>query len=205
MLSRLVIFIIICIFQQLHAWDFIDKQGEIISLELCQEEDLPYCEEVFIAAFSKAYEDFTPEILGVTDKMQFLKNAFSDVYDDFKDGKQELIVAKLKNEIIGFAGFKPEDKPGQIYISQLAVHPDFWQNGIGKQLVFSVFKIYEDTNHLFVIPRKINIIARDFYFKIGFSQCDYIHPGYSAERYVGYEWIRDIDTDGDLIRGSSRK
>lgn len=170
--------------------EFIDKSGENTLLEDCQENDLVHCKEIFVQAFLKAYEELTPEQLGVEDKFLFLQDAFSDVYDDVHQGLQKIVVARQNGTIMGFVGFKKTEKPHQIYISQLAVLPQYWQRGLGTQLVFSALRLYDDVESLVVIPRKINHIAKQFYTKLGFVESSYMHPGYNPERYVGYEWVK---------------
>jgi ribosomal protein S18 acetylase RimI-like enzyme len=171
-----------------YSWEFLDRSGEPVQLELCSQKDLIECEEVFVQAFTEAYKDFSLEQLGIQDKLVFLHEAFADVYDDVQLGLQKLVVAKKEGKIIGFSGFKKTEKPNQIYISQLAIDPEHWKQGIGRQLVFSVFYLYENVESLVVIPRRINTVARGFYQKIGFSESSYMHPGYNPEKYMGYEW-----------------
>ena len=184
----LPLLVLLVSFQPIYAWEFINKSGETVTLDQCEEQDLPYCKEVFVTAFLEAYKDFSEEQLAVQDKQQFLQSAFSDVYDDFHEGLQKILVAKLDGTIIGFAGFKPTDEPGQVYISQLAVTPAHWRSGIGKELVFASLRLYENCSHLAVIPRRINQVARNFYLKLGFTESNYMHPGYNPQKYVGYEW-----------------
>lgn len=178
----------------IHSSTFISKTGTEIEITDCQASDLQACEIIFIKAFSKAYEQFGPDQLGVKDKLLFLQEAFADVYDDFEQGLQILSVAKSKEKIIGFVGFKKTEKEGEIYISQLAVDPDHWQDGIGSHLVFSSFTYFPGLKSLVVIPRKINATAREFYTKLGFVQSPYMHPGYNPERYIGYEWTASKET-----------
>ena len=137
----LMLSVIFCI-QGVNSWEFVIKDNEIISLEPCENENLPACQHIFIEAFSKAYAEFTPDELGVIDKILFLEEAFADVYDDVQQGLQKLTVAKKEGKVIGFVGFKKTEMPNQIYISQLAVDPEYWQRGIGKHLVWSVFNQY---------------------------------------------------------------
>ena len=119
-----------------------------------------------------------------------MKEAFADVYDDVQQGLQTLTVAREGDKIVGFVGFKITEKEREIYISQLAVAPEFWKRGIGSHLVFSVFDQFEDAESLVVIPRKINSVARKFYKKLGFVESSYMHPGYNPERYIGYTWTK---------------
>ncbi len=163
---------------------------ERVSLHLCQQEDLSACQEIFVEAFMKAYEEFSCEQLGIEDKRVFLTNAFADVYDDLRHGQQTLVVAKREGKIVGFAGFKPTEVPRQLYITQLAVDPACWNQGIGRQLVFSALDLYHDVSSLALIVRKINSVAQGFYLKLGFHVSEYMHAGYNPERYIGYEWVR---------------
>lgn len=193
MLKKLpfLFFLALSIFSQTYSEEFISKSGKLISLMPCQMEDLDECQGIFVNAFLLAYANFTPEELGIQDKTIFLKDAFSDVYDDFQIGEQKLFIAKYQEKLIGFVGFKKAEKPHQIYITQLAVDPNYWRQGIGKHLVFSAFNAFDHASSLVVICRKINEVAINFYQKLGFVSSSYLHPEYSAEKYIGYEWSID--------------
>lgn len=188
-MKKFLLLLLLACVSIVHTKEFISRTGERIQLEMCREKDLQDCEAIFIRAFIEAYKDFTLEQLAIQDKVQFLKEAFADVFDDAQMGLQQLVVARLNGVIIGFSGFKRTETPHEVYISQLAVDPAHWRQGIGKHLVFSVFSVFEDADHLVVIPRKINAIARRFYEQNGFKESSYIHTGYSAEKYTGYEWF----------------
>jgi len=170
------------------SWTFKDRQGNKITIDPIGQSDLKEEEEIFITAFLEAYKDFSPEQLGVKDKLQFLQDAFADVKEDFAIGKNLAFSAKKEGKVIGFVCFKPTEVKGQVYIAQLAVSPFYWQNGVGKELVFFVLKAIPETNHLVVIPRQLNEIARKFYEHLKFKVCDYMHPGYDPNKYIGYEW-----------------
>lgn len=172
----------------IHAYEFTDKFRDTVSIETCQQDDLPACETIFIRAFTQAYKDLTLQQLGVENLQLFLKEAFSDVYEDLLIGEQKLAVAKKGDKIVGFVGFKKTETPHQIYLTQLAVDPDYWQHGIGRHLVFSSLIYFEDTTSLVVIPRRLNTVAKNFYMSLGFQESSYMHPGYNPEKYVGYEW-----------------
>ncbi len=189
-----LLFMFLLFTQAIYSLDFVNKTGHLVYLEPCQIEDLPSCESIFMTAFSEAYKDFTPEQLGVKDKVLFLKEAFADVYDDVCLGLQKLMVAKIADQVVGFVGFKETEQAHQVYISQLAVDPAYWKQGIGKWLVFSVFELFDEVESLVVIPRKINRVAHNFYFKLGFMESSYMHPGYNPARYIGYEWRKSNPT-----------
>ncbi len=176
--------------QMINTKEYIDKLGNKYDLHLTTDDELKECENIFVQAFSKAYEKFTPEDLGVVDKAAFLHIAFSDVYNDFRTKTQYLFSATKDGKVIGFVGFKLTETPNKVYITQLAVDPEYWLRGVGKQLILRVFDQFKDANHLVIIARKINTHARDFYLSLGFTTCTYMHPGYNPERYIGYEWLK---------------
>ncbi len=171
-------------------WTFTAKNGEQIHFSWIEQSDLQQEERVFIDAFMEAYKDFSLDQLGIADKFAFLKGAFEDVREDYLNGTGLLLSATLNGKVIGFVGFKETEKEHEIYISQLAIDPAYWQNGIGKELVFSIFQIKKETTHLVVIPRRINEVARQFYMHLGFTISDYMHPGYDPNKYIGYEWSK---------------
>jgi ribosomal protein S18 acetylase RimI-like enzyme len=174
------------------SWIFIDKKDNAIELTWTEEEEsnLQGEESVFMKAFLEAYQAFTPQMLGIQDKYTFLQAAFADVRDDFLNKNGHFVSARKDGKVIGFVQFKETEVEHEIYIAQLAVDPDFWENGIGRELVYSIFKKRPQTNHLVVIPRRINDLARKFYAKLGFTVCSYMHPGYDPKKYIGYEWSR---------------
>lgn len=94
--------------------------------------------------------------------------------------------------MVGFAGFKDTDQKNEIYISLLAIDPDYWKLGLGKELVFSIFNIKQETERLVVVTRRINEVARQFYAHLGFTVSEYMHPGYNPHKYIGYEWSKDV-------------
>ncbi len=172
----------------LFGWDYQDRYGQVYSIDLFHEKELGECETVFINSFSATYRDYSEEDLGIPDKNKFLRESFQELGKDLQNGAQKLLVAKYQGRVVGFACFQ-QVAPGRIYISQLSVEPDFWRCGIGSQLVFGVFKVYDDVKSIVVQPRKINRVARDFYHSLGFTECSYIHQGYNRNNYIGYEWL----------------
>jgi len=186
-------------FQILHAWEFKDNQGQNFSLETCLNSDLDACRTVFVAAFSQAYTDFSEEDLGVNNKLAFLESAFDSLYNDVITGQQDLLVVKDQDCVIGLVGFKATEVERQYYISQLAVHPDYWGRSIGFHLVTSVFQLYQSVESLLVMPRKINLRARHFYLSLGFHESSYIHAGYDPNKYTGFEWNKEIQNTSALL------
>lgn len=186
MKSKLILLLLLCLFS-LHSEEFVPSNGKAVVSFSCQEIDIADCEKVFIKAFSEAYAEFSAETLAVADKEQFLKSAFADLYDEFKLGHQKIVLAKINNKIVGLVGFKNSEQEGQIYISYLAVDPEFWHQGIGKQLVWTVFDLFDNVQSLVVVTRRINNSARLFYSGLGFQESTYMHPGYNPEKYIGYE------------------
>ena len=171
------------------AWEFIDADKEVIVFDWVQPgSSLSEEEKLFIKTFTEAYKKFTPADLGVEDKLLFLKDSFSDVIKDFIGDRAIILTAKKNGKVIGFASFNPTDKAHQMYVGQLAVDPDFWRKGIGKELVFGIRRLQPDVQKIVAIGRRLNSIGKNFFLKIGFTECAYMHPDYDAKKYVGYEF-----------------
>lgn len=171
------------------TWDFVDVDGEKITFDWVKpNSSLVEEEKVFIKSFTEAYKNLSLSDLGVEDKSLFLKDAFSDVRKDFSEERTLLLTAAKNGKVIGFVSFKPTEKATQMYIGQLAVDPAYWRKGIGKELVFGISHLQPELTKLVAIGRRKNGIGRNFFLKIGFTECAYMHPGYNPEKYVGYEY-----------------
>jgi len=122
---------------------------------------------------------------------KFLHEAFDDEVIDVNDAKKEIymVSASINGKVVGFAACNPTEVPGQVYMRQLAVSPEHWRTGIGKMLMYSVFRVLPNTKHLILAVRRLNACARDFYAAMNFSECDYMYEKLVAEKYVGLQFI----------------
>jgi len=122
---------------------------------------------------------------------KFLHEVFDDEVIDVNDVKKEIytVSASINGKVVGFAACNPTEVPGQIYLRQLAVSPEYWRMGIGKKLLYSFFRVLPNTKHLILAVRRLNTCARDFYSALNFSECDYMYEKLVAEKYVGLQFI----------------
>ncbi len=148
--------------------------------------------QVLFNAFFKAYEPFTQELLKINfpSKEAWLKATFDEELQEFKEQKTpiKLLVAKHGNQIIGAATIEPDQQiPNAIYIRQMGIDPQYWRQGIGKQMISLIEKEHPHINSLVLVARVVNIKADKFYQDLGFKKGTYQHPDYNPMNYVGYK------------------
>jgi len=98
------------------------------------------------------------------------------------------IVALDKDKIVGFAIYEKWDEKSY-YLAEMAVLPEYQRQGIGKQLVFSIFDQDQDAEKILLVTEKGNQWSQAFYEKIGFKHSSFQHPDY-PENFIGYEFHR---------------
>ena len=148
---------------------------------------------LFVKEFATYYRKLNSTIDDERQKLPEITNAaFEDEEKDFKESKSGTYFfrARYKEIVIGYVSLEKTDNEHEVYIRQLVVDSDFERNGIGKALGFdAVFESIPDTNHVVVITRRSNDKALRFYQKLGFTECPYMHEGYSSEQFVGLEFF----------------
>ena len=166
------------------------KSAESITLQWESDSDWEREEEIFVRSFLEVYKDFSEEQLGVKqDKEEWLRSAFRKKIDAFKKGDGKIFLASVKkgDKVVGFSAFNETENKGEVNIKQLAVDPEYWRQGIGKKLIFSINKKIDGIQKYVLVTRYINIGARNFYIKLGFKECGYECEGLDPKNYVGYE------------------
>ena len=154
--------------------------------------DLKLEEEVFVRSFLEAYKDFSEEQLQIEqNKEEWLKITFQEERDEFKkeNGKVFLVSAKKDTKVVGFLLFNETENKGEVYIRQLAVDPECWKQGIGKELMFSVSEKISDIQKYVLLTRRCNTSAKNFYTKLGFKEFEYEHASLDPKKYVGYKLV----------------
>lgn len=91
-------------------------------------------------------------------------------YDELKNPLAKYIVAKVNNEVTGFAGLWTIGNEG--HITNIAVHPKFRGLGIGNELILALInnKLQWNISALTLEVRESNIIAKSLYHKFGFVE-----------------------------------
>ena len=135
--------------------------------------------DVFLSAFLAQNRLNTEELSSYFDKK---------IMPRFEKQGQLIHVAYDKEKIVGFAIF--EKWEGQsYYLAEMAVLPEYQRQGIGKQLVFSIFDKDQAAEKILLVTEKDNIWSQSFYEKIGFKHSSFQHPDY-PENFIGYEFCR---------------
>ena len=103
------------------------------------------------------------------------------------------IVCKAGDKVIGFIGAWLIASEGQI--TNIAVHPDYRQKGIGRKLLKSL--IYslkeEDCNAITLEVRESNIIAKNLYKSLGFLSEGIRKNFYEDNKEdANIMWLRDF-------------
>lgn len=104
---------------------------------------------------------------------------------------QPILAAYDKDKIVGFAIFEKWEKQSY-YLAEMAVLPEYQRQGIGKQLVFSIFDQDQDAEKILLVTAKNNRWSQAFYEKIGFKRSSFQYPNY-PESFLGYEFYRPIN------------
>jgi len=153
--------------------------------------DLKQMKDFFIAAFLKSYrlshtrDDQSDEIL---------KGFLSDYFDHYiqpklqTDSELLFLSAKSNDRCVGFAIFEKLDTE-TVYMAELAVAEEFWRQGIGRRMTFSIFEKDLGVHKMVLITEWTNLQSQKFYESMGFKPVDYIHEGYDPADYRAYELI----------------
>jgi len=168
----------------------VQKNEVPIALQWISDSNLGQEEEVFVSSFLEAYKNFSEEQLKINkSKKEWLKNGFKAEQDEFEkeNGKVFIVSAKKNSKVVGFASFNETESKGEVYIRQLAVAPEYWKQGIGKKLVFSINKKISNIKKYVLVTRRCNFGAKNFYTNLGFKEFEYQHEGLDPKQYVGYE------------------
>ncbi len=149
--------------------------------------------KAFLDAFVKCYGQVPLDVLRKSSReemVQWLDDAFEEIYVDYKDSKGSLwLSAKLDDKIVGFLVIDVTKFPEEIYLSQLAIDPAYQRQGIGSSMIHSLFDQFSECGKFVVITRCANEEAKGLYSALGFSPSSYMHEGYSPELYTGFEYL----------------
>ena len=180
---------------------FKDRDGVDIKLQsVASNENLTVERKFFIESFALAYAKvpltvFNPDFKTREQLNQWLGAAFDEEVELLKAKKISAVRAIRKSVSVGIVFFeKLSEIPRAVYIRQTAVRNDMQNKGIGGRLIFSVRDDASLVPHtanletLYVIVRFVNSSAIGFYKGRGFVPSDYMHEGYSREKYTGFEW-----------------
>ncbi len=194
----LSITIVICFTHILYANQIIetfqDYQNRAIELRQITDPQLfAQAAGLFTAAILKAYENISDETLKIAPNTR--KEVMDSYFQQeellpFSEKKFFAIGAFFENHLIGYVSFDTPTKTGELYIRELMVDPNYWQNGIGKKLLFSSLNLFPTTTCLVLVTRRQNEYARTFYRKLAFDECEeYVHEPWDPKDFIGYKKV----------------
>jgi ribosomal protein S18 acetylase RimI-like enzyme len=112
-------------------------------------------------------------------------------YDKIKPRLEEnqlTVTVWDQDNLVAFAIFEKWEEQSH-YLAEMAVLPDYQRQGVGRQLVFSIFDKDWQANKILLVTEKNNKWSQAFYEKIGFKRSSFQHPNY-PENFIGYEFSR---------------
>jgi len=174
---------------------FNDYQNRIIELRQVTDEQLfAQAAPIFVTSLLKAYEHASDEDLKLVKPLTLPERIstyfWQEEHAPFCAKKFFVVGAFFENSLIGYISFDKPTASGELYIRQLVVDTRYWQNGIGRKLVFSVLKLFPHTTSLALVTRRINECARTFYKHLAFDECpDYVHAPWDPEDFIGYKKV----------------
>lgn len=124
---------------------FASKKNAVVTCRLAKpEEDLTSTRALWLDAFSKSYDVFSLEDLQVTafdSKASWLSATFDEELEGFRDQKRTLWLfqTRMEEEVVGAAILEPlKEESSTLYIRQLAVHPSYQNQGIGRGMMETI-------------------------------------------------------------------
>jgi len=157
-----------------------------ISLTTQQEMQM-MCVDAFVSQYraSGSFSEFSDEKLKEILIDYFMKS----IQPRFVlDGKQYFLSARFNGKLIGFIFWESLDKE-RAYVAELAIAKDYWRQGLGKILMNTIFDKKPLTKKIVLLTEHENKGAQNFYEALGYKASDYMHDGYSAEKFRAYELV----------------
>jgi len=190
-------------------WIFNDRQGDLIVFEWCGASDLESVRSAYLDAYmhENVYQAFL-DVLDVEEAREKLNTAWDfrkAVYQTKLDSippKAYFAVAKKDSKIIGFVIFDADEggqltdssSPEEVFISPIMVLPEAQGKGLGKELAFSILKLFPNLKKISLVTTK-TMPASEFYKHIGFHEInnqdkrDQIDDPILRETVAFFEWI----------------
>ncbi|NLK94801.1 MAG: ribosomal protein S18-alanine N-acetyltransferase [Clostridiales bacterium] len=116
-------------------------------------------------------ENDLDEVISISD-LSLSVEAWShkSFHEELNNPLAKYIVAKINNNVIGFAGLWLIGDEG--HISNIAVHPNYRKQGVGKELIKSLLLHKKKWNltSLTLEVRESNFIAKHLYKEFGFKE-----------------------------------
>ncbi|MFJ8063702.1 GNAT family N-acetyltransferase [Psychrobacillus sp. NPDC096426] len=128
-------------------------------------EDTGKVQDVAQKSWNATYEGIIPSEI----QEQFLNSAYSDEMMEKRLNGSLLLVAEVKNSIVGFANFSPVKNEGEVELGAIYIYPEHQGGGIGTALLREGIKMLEDVREIYINVEKDNKIGKTFYEAKGFN------------------------------------
>jgi len=149
---------------------------------------------IYLEAFTKCYSSYPLEVFKLPAKKtveQMIEEIFDQVYVDYQSSESyRWLSAKVNDHLIGFLLIDMVKGPEEVYLAHLAIDPSYQGRGIASTMIKSLYDQFPKCVRFVVITRQVNEGAKALYHALGFIPSPYMHEGYSAEMYTGYELLR---------------
>ncbi len=141
----------------LSAWNFQDEQVGTYSLEWDHKEDFHLIDDLFIQTFRYAYNNSTPNELGLESVETFLQEAIADEQKLWNNEKKSIhwLIIKNGEEVIEFLILELKDFP-KVYVRQMAISPDYMRLEIGRMAANIVLENLPDVERIVAVTRVLN-------------------------------------------------
>lgn len=128
--------------------------------------------DLFLDSFLQNYQKLgLTEVELATDDIEKVLNAYwNEELACINNNSIRWIVAKDHDEIVGYASFNMEHSPEEVFVQLICVKPEYQGQGIGKNLLYSIFQVDKKIRKLSLVTRRVNSSAIAFYKSLGFEE-----------------------------------
>ncbi|GAA0646933.1 GNAT family N-acetyltransferase [Salarchaeum japonicum] len=155
---------------------------------LASPDDLAGLQRVNALAWRAAYSGLVPESVLDSLSTDVSDDTAERRFEELRDADGRVFVAERNDAIVGYARVRWTDterfvNPGEAGLTELYVHPDHWQEGIGTALLDRVLdSLPDDTDALVLEALAGNERAQAFSTRRGF-----VHAGSRTAEFAGDE------------------
>ncbi|HSW72597.1 MAG TPA: GNAT family N-acetyltransferase [Chlamydiales bacterium] len=128
--------------------------------------------DLFLSSFLQNYQKLgLTEADLATDDIEKVLNAYwNEELACINNNSIRWIVAKDQDEIVGYASFDTNHSPDEVFVQLICVKPEYQGQGIGKNLLYSIFQVEDKIHKLSLVTRRVNRSAIAFYKRLGFEE-----------------------------------
>lgn len=174
-MKYLFIFLTCCLLAEDGPWTFKNNRGEEIALEWSSSSALESVRSIYLEAYldGDLYRAFLPA--ETREEAMAQLNAAWDFRKGVYQKKLEssppeayFAVAKKNFKFLGFVIFHQEG-PDEVSISPISILPEMQKTGLGKELVFSILRLFPNIKKISLRTTK-DMPATEFYRYLGFEE-----------------------------------